>query len=128
MGVLVEVTNLLIPTLNDADEDITKLCRWIKSEMGADTPLHFSRFFPHYRMRNLPPTPAETLDKARAIARAEGLHHVYIGNLLSRDGENTLCPSCGQLLIRRKRYRILENNMHDGACPKCGAPVHGIWS
>ena len=126
-GVLVEVTNLLIPTLNDSDKEIRQLARWLKENMGADTPLHFSRFFPNYRMRNLPPTPPETLDHAKQIAESEGLKYVYIGNILSKRGENTYCPSCGKLLIERNRYTILNNELNDGTCGDCGTNIIGIW-
>jgi pyruvate formate lyase activating enzyme len=128
MGVMVEVTNLLIPTLNDSDGDIRNLCQWIRTNMGAETPLHFSRFFPHYRMRNLPPTPKETLHRAQQIAKAEGLQYVYLGNFLDPDAENTYCPSCSELLIRRKRYLIRENHVTNGKCPSCGKEIHGIWN
>jgi len=127
MGVLVEVTNLVIPTLNDSDADLTNLCRWVKENLGAETPLHFSRFFPRYKMKNLPATPEATLNRAREIAKAEGLFHVYIGNVLSRDGENTLCHACGALLIERRGYTILQNRLTGGRCPDCDAEVHGIW-
>lgn len=127
MGVLVEVTNLIVPTLNDSDADLTNLSRWIKENMGAETPLHFSRFFPRYKMKNLPPTPEETLTRARRIAKAEGLFHVYIGNILSRDGENTSCHKCGKLLIERRGYTIQQNRLNRGHCPDCGAEVYGIW-
>lgn len=127
-GILVEVTHLIIPTLNDKPEDTKKLCRWIKENMGKDTPLHFSRFFPKYKMRNLPPTSAETLNRAYEIAKAEGLQYVYIGNILSKNGQNTYCPKCGNLLIERTGYRILKNEIKNGICPKCGKEIYGIWS
>jgi pyruvate formate lyase activating enzyme len=127
LGVWVEVTNLIIPTLNDSDGDLRDLCRWIAKNMGTETPLHFSRFFPRYKMKNLPRTPSTTLDRAREIARAEGLKHVYIGNVMSKDGENTLCPACGKMLIERSRYTIIKNDLNDEACPECGHEVHGIW-
>jgi pyruvate formate lyase activating enzyme len=127
MAVLVEVTNLLIPTLNDADRDIQSLCRWVKENMGWETPLHFSRFFPQYRMRHLPPTPADTLLRARDIARAEGLKHVYVGNVLVAGGGDTCCASCGKTLIRRSGYTILDNSLRDGRCPDCGTEVYGVW-
>jgi pyruvate formate lyase activating enzyme len=127
MGVLLEVTNLVIPTLNDGDDQIRTLCRWIVENLGRETPLHFSRFFPHYRMRHLPPTPPETLDRARQIGKAEGLHHVYIGNILRPGGEDTHCPGCDRLLVQRRRYTILKNEIDRGRCPGCGTEVHGIW-
>ena len=126
-GVMVEVTNLIIPTLNDKPEQIGQLARWVRANLGSETPLHFSRFFPHYRMRNLPPTPAGTLDTAREIAKSEGLHYVYIGNILSKEGENTYCPECGGLLIERTRYTILQNRLTNGCCPDCARQIYGVW-
>jgi pyruvate formate lyase activating enzyme len=126
-GIHLEVTNLLIPTLNDKSAHIRKLCRWIKKNLGEDIPLHFSRFFPRYRMRNLPPTPAAALDNAYSIAKEEGLHYVYIGNILSRKGQNTYCPKCDKLLIERSGYKVLKNIVKDGKCPECGKRIYGIW-
>lgn len=125
-GVLVEITNLVIPTLNDGDEDFRKLARWIAANLGEQTPLHFSRFFPQYRMKNLPPTPAETLVRARDIARTEGLCHVYTGNLSLADSENTYCPACKRLLIERRGFTVLTNEIKNGKCP-CGKEILGIW-
>ncbi len=127
MGVLVEVTNLVIPTLNDGEDQIRPLCRWIARNLGRETPLHFSRFSPRYRMKNLPPTPAATLERAREIAREEELRFVYIGNLLSPGGEDTFCPGCGKPLVERRGYQVLANRIREGRCPGCGAKVYGIW-
>lgn len=125
-GVLLEPTNLVIPTLNDRDEDFHKLARWIVASLGAETPLHFSRFFPQYQMQNLPPTPAETLLRARDIARSEGLCYVYIGNLSLPGAENTYCPACGRLLVERHGYTVTQNAVSNGKCP-CGKDIVGIW-
>lgn len=127
MGVEVEVTNLVIPTLNDNDADIRDLSRWLVRNLGRETPLHFSRFFPTYQMAHLPPTPAATLRRAREIAREEGLYHVYIGNLVEPGAEDTYCHHCGHRLVRRYRYSILENEIQSGRCPKCKTEVFGIW-
>lgn len=127
LGVEVEVTNLVIPTLNDRDEDLAALCRWVKRELGPETPLHFSRFFPHYRMRHLPPTPADTLVRARDLARAEGLQYVYVGNILIEEGATTFCPGCGTPLVRRSQYVILSNRVRNGRCPDCGWAIYGVW-
>ena len=127
MGVLVEVTNLIIPTLNDNPEEIRQLSRWVKANMGGETPLHFSRFFPRYKMRHLPPTSLKTLDMAREIARSEGLNYVYIGNISSKEGQNTYCPGCKRLLIERSGYTILQNRLKDGCCPDCGTEIYGVW-
>ena len=126
-GIHVEVTNLIIPTLNDKPEQIRQLCRWVKTNMGSDTPLHFSRFFPQYKMRHLPPTSATTLDMGREIAISDGLNYVYIGNILSKEGQNTYCPGCKELLIERSGYTILQNRVKDGCCPKCSKEIYGVW-
>jgi len=126
-GVLVEVTNLLIPTLNDEPNQIRELVRWIKTNLGPETPLHFSRFFPHYKLRNLPPTSAQTLDIARQIALEQGLKFVYIGNIRSQQGQNTYCPGCNDLLIERVGYTILQNKIKNGTCPRCGTHIYGVW-
>jgi pyruvate formate lyase activating enzyme len=126
-GVFLELSNLVIPGWNDSDTMLRDLCRWVVAHAGAETPFHFLRFFPMHRMTELPPTPVETLVRAREIARAEGLRHVYLGNLDLPGGEDTCCAGCGQVLIRRRRYVILENRLRDGACPACGHAAHGVW-
>jgi pyruvate formate lyase activating enzyme len=126
-GVHVEVTNLIIPTLNDKPEQIGELCRWIKANLGSETPTHFSRFFPRYQMQNLPPTSPKTLDTAREIAISEGLDYVYIGNVLSEAGQSTHCPGCKQVLIGRSGYSILQDRLRDGHCPNCGREIYGVW-
>lgn len=127
LNVWVEVTNLIIPTLNDSDEELKSLASWIHKNLGAETPLHFSRFFPRHQLRNLPPTPESTLDKARHIAKTEGLKHVYIGNLLSPEGMNTYCENCNAELITRKGYVITKNRLKEGHCPDCRHKVAGVW-
>ena len=128
LGLHVEVSNLVIPTLNDSDADLQNLCRWVAESMGKETPFHFLQFFPRYRMTNLPPTPAETLERARDIAKSEGLHFVYIGNLLLKDGENTFCPQCKKLLVERRGHMVLQNNVREGRCPECKTKIYGVWS
>ncbi|TET44583.1 AmmeMemoRadiSam system radical SAM enzyme [candidate division TA06 bacterium] len=127
-GVWVELTNLIVPTLNDSDEDLTDLCRWIVNNVGVDVPLHFSRFHPMYQLENLPATPVETLIKAREIAIAEGINYVYIGNVPGRGASNTYCPNCRALLIERKGYYVALNRVgEDGRCDLCGHKIPGIW-
>ena len=126
-GILVEVTNLIIPTLNDKPEEIRQLVRWVKANLGGETPLHFSRFFPRYKMQHLPPTSLKTLDIAREIAIAEGLDYVYTGNISSEFGQNTYCPGCKELLIERSGYTILQNRLKEGCCPDCGKEIYGVW-
>lgn len=132
LGVHLEITNLVIPTLNDSEDGIAKLVGWIVETLGVDVPLHFSRFQPRYRMKNLPPTPGETLERCRDQALAAGLRYVYVGNLRSRDGESTFCPTAtcpgrARPLVRRSGYRILDNRLEGGKCPDCGAAVYGRW-
>ena len=126
-GVMVEVTNLVIPTLNDKPAQIRELARWVRMNMGAETPVHFSGFTPRYKMRHLPPTSLKTLTAAREIAMEEGLFYVYIGNIHSNTGENTYCPDCGELVIERKGYLVRRNDLKDGRCQKCGKEIYGVW-
>lgn len=128
MGVWLEVTNLVLPTLNDSDRDFADLCRWMKANLGGDTPLHFSAFHPDYRLRNLPPTPTATLERARQVALAEGLAFVYVGNVSTRDGGNTFCPRCGELLLSRRGLTVVQNRLAAGRCPVCRTQVPGVWS
>ncbi|MBN2407189.1 MAG: AmmeMemoRadiSam system radical SAM enzyme [Elusimicrobia bacterium] len=127
LGVWVEVTNLVIPTLNDDMKLIRKMCSWIKNNLGDYTPLHFSRFNPMYKLRNLPPTPAETLYNARKEAMDAGLKYVYIGNILSNEAESTFCPSCGNAVIGRTGYRINSIKIKDSKCTYCGEKIEGVW-
>ena len=124
---MVEVTNLVIPTLNDEPEQLRELSRWIKMNLGADTPLHFSGFYPRYQMKNLPATSLRALETARKIAMSEGLNYVYIGNVASKEGQNTYCPGCKKLLIERSGYTILKNRLRFGRCPDCSKEIYGVW-
>lgn len=126
-GLWVEITNLVIPGANDSDEMLRDLSRWVAVEMGPDTPLHFSRFHPDFKLTDRSPTPVKTLERAREIARAEGLRYVYIGNIPFKDGETTFCPSCGKALIVRRGFEVEKNVLKDGRCPSCSAAVAGIW-
>ena len=126
--VLTEVVNLVVPTLNDRDADFRAMARWIRENLGPDTPLFFSRFTPQYRLQNLPATPVETLERAWRIAQSEGLNYVYIGNVPGHPAESTYCPACRHILIRRYGFTILENHIGpDGRCPYCGKKIPGVW-
>ncbi len=127
-GVWLEITNLIIPTFNDDLNMIRKMCRWVLANLGPDTPLHFSRFYPMYKMRNLPPTPVEFLMKARREALDAGIHYAYVGNVLGTEAENTYCPKDGTLLIERIGFRIRQNKLKDGKCPTCGDTIPGVWN
>lgn len=126
-GVHIEITTLIVPGYNDDFNTIRKMCAWIKENLGPDTPLHFSRFFPMYKLLFVNPTPVETLNKARQIALECGLKYVYIGNLAGNPAENTYCPKCKKLLIERKGQFVVENNIEDGKCKYCGEKIEGIW-
>lgn len=126
--VWVEITNLIVPTWNDRDEDIRTLCRWIMDHVGPDVPTHFSRFYPMHQLKNLPSTPAETLFRARDMALAEGLHYVYVGNIPQVQGETTICPIDHKVLIRRIGYNIVENNLAEGKCKFCQTKIPGVWN
>lgn len=126
-GVWLEITNLVIPGKNDDPKRIREMCRWIKENVGSDVPLYFSAFYPQYKLQNVPPTPVETLEKAYAIAREEGLNYVYIGNVFGHVKEHTYCPKCGKIVIKRLGFGIEENNLVDGKCRFCGYPIAGVW-
>ncbi len=128
LGMWVELTNLIVPTLNDDPAMIRKLCRWIRATLGPDVPLHFSRFYPEYKLKNLPPTPLETLNLARNIAREEGINYVYTGNVPYDENSDTICPQCGQKLVRRIGYVVAECRIREGYCFKCSRKIPGIWS
>jgi pyruvate formate lyase activating enzyme len=122
-----EITNLILPGYNDDPDLIKQMCLWIKDNLGTDTPLHFSRFFPTYKLASLNPTPVESLEKARQIALNVGLKYVYIGNVAGLQAENTNCPECKQVVIERKGYFVVKNNLVDGKCKFCQTNIAGIW-
>jgi pyruvate formate lyase activating enzyme len=123
-----EIVYLIVPDLNDSDVELRGLAQWIKTNLGTDVPLHFTQFHPQYLLKNLPITPVATLERAKAIADAEGLHYVYIGNVPGHPAQNTYCPRCRKLLVERAGFTA--NSMlirKDGACPDCRHPIPGIW-
>ncbi|MFH1835612.1 MAG: AmmeMemoRadiSam system radical SAM enzyme [Methanobacteriota archaeon] len=125
-GVWLEIVNLVVPTLNDDLDEIKAMSEWVNSNLGSEVPLHFSRFHPDYKLKNLPPTPPETLVKAQEIAFNAGLKYVYIGNLATEKGGNTYCPRDETLCVERNGY-IVKNHLKDGKCPTCGTNISGIW-
>jgi pyruvate formate lyase activating enzyme len=128
MGKWTEIVYLVLPTLNDNDAEFRGLAKWIKANLGPDVPLHFTQFHPEYLLKNLPITPVPTLERAKAIADAEGLHYVYIGNVPGHPAQNTYCPQCHKLLVERAGFtanRVLIRK--DGNCPYCKHPIPGIW-
>lgn len=127
-GVWLEIVNLMIPTINDNPDEIRKMCAWLVTHLGSDTPLHFSRFFPNYRLTNLPPTPIETLEKAHSIAKEEGVNYVTLGNVPGHKYNSTFCPKCEKRLIHRKHFQVVSNDIVKGKCKYCGHSIPGIWT
>ncbi len=128
MGVWLEITNLVVPTWTDNMEEIRKMCRWLSENGFKKVPLHFSRFYPTYKLEQLPPTPVDILNKAVQIAAEEGLTYIYTGNVPGSEVSDTKCPKCRNTLIVRQGYRIAVNNLTDGKCNKCGASIDGVWN
>ncbi len=127
--VFTEITTLLIPGHNDSDDELHKLSQWVAGELGRDVPLHFSAFHPDYRMADVPPTPPETLKRARRIALAAGLRYVYTGNIHDQEGDTTWCAGCGAALIVRDWYNIVEYRLDSsGRCPGCGHAPPGHFA
>jgi len=122
-----EIVYLVVPTLNDSDAEFRGLARWIKSNLGVDVPLHFTQFHPEYLLKNLPITPVPTLERAKAIADAEGLHYVYIGNVPGHPAQNTYCPKCRHMLVERVGLTATQMLIRKGSCPFCRQPIPGIW-
>lgn len=127
-GVHLEITNIVIPTLNDDMDLIQAMCTWIVNELGAQVPLHFARFYPLYRLSALPRTPVSTLDRARYVALEAGLEYVYIAKVTGHEGENTFCPNCGEMVIKRIGFVIGEVHMKDGGCSYCNTAIPGRWA
>jgi pyruvate formate lyase activating enzyme len=123
-----EIVYLVVPTLNDSEAEFRAAARWMKTELGNDVPVHFTRFYPKYLLKNLPPTPVPTLERAKAVAEAEGLQYVYIGNVPGHPGENTYCPKCRKLLIERAGFTIAQAHLKKGKCEGCGQAIPGVWT
>ena len=126
LGVWVEVTTLLIPGLNDGEEELGELTAFLVS-LGVETPWHISRFHPQYRMTRTPPTPASSIHRAAEIGKSAGLKYVYCGNIPGDPGENTHCAHCGRILIGRHGFSIERLDLKGSACPHCGTPLDGIF-
>jgi len=127
MGIWTEITTLIIPTLNDSEEELREIAEFIK-EVGEETPWHITQFRPMYKLPDLPRTPVATLRKAKQIGRETGLRYVYEGNVPGETGENTYCHNCGEMLIRRFGYNIQQNKIKNSTCPKCGAKIDGTYN
>ena len=125
-GKWLEVATLVVPALNDDRSSLTTMARWIRDNLGPDTPWHLERFEPQYKLRNLPPTAQKTLETARKIGLDQGLRFVYISNLVPHPGNHTYCPSCGRVLIKRMGFKVIQNEAA-AACRYCGAAIPGVW-
>lgn len=126
-GVWLEVTNLVIPSWTDDLKIIRKMCEWFVSNRLENVPLHFSRFTPLYKLAHLPYTPVSVLEQAHKIAKEVGMKYVYIGNVPANEAENTYCPKCKKLLIERRGFAILANNLESGRCKYCKEKIDGVW-
>jgi pyruvate formate lyase activating enzyme len=126
-GVWLEITNLVVPQWTDDMDMIKKMVDWLYNNGFENTPLHFSRFHPDYKLTNLPPTPVETLVQARDIAMKAGLNFVYIGNVPGSNAENTYCQNCKKLLIERDGFSVKQNHIVNGKCEYCNTIIPGVW-
>ena len=126
LGIWIELTTLVIPGHNDSDDEFKAIARFIKNDLGVETPWHVSAFFPTYKLLDAPRTPEKTLRRAHEIGLGEGLRYVYEGNFPGSTGENTFCWSCGKTIVRRYGYAISEYNITDGACTFCNAAIDGV--
>lgn len=126
-GVWLEITYLIIPRWTDKSDEIKQMCGWLAENGFAETPLHFSRFHPQYKLEHLPPTPAGILNRAVTIAKSEGIKYVYLGNLPGSDIDDTLCPVCGKKVIERSGFRVISQTLNNGRC-SCGTTIPGLFS
>jgi pyruvate formate lyase activating enzyme len=123
--IFIEITDLIVPKVGDSLEDAKILISWIYDNLGPDTPIHFLRFYPSYKMQDFSPTPVTTLEKHYKLAKDIGMKYVYIGNVPNHKYENTYCPKCGNLLIERLNFDILNYYItKDQQCPKCGTKIN----
>jgi pyruvate formate lyase activating enzyme len=123
-----ELVNLVVPTYNDNAETIAKMVRWIRQNVGGNVPVHFARFVPIYQLTNLPRTPVQTLEAACAAAKEAGLRYVYTSNIAPHEGNNTFCADCKKPVIQRLGFKIMENDLKKGVCPRCRKKLPGVWA
>ena len=126
-GIHFEMTNLVVPGYVDDPEMVKRMCGWILDRLGPDHPLHFTRFFPKYKLDRLAPTPVSTLARFRDLAMGEGIRYVYVGNVPGHEGNNTYCHNCNRLLINRQGYFITEYNLRGDRCKFCSTVIPGVW-
>ena len=126
-GIWLEITTLIIPRYNDSEDELREIARFIRDELGDGTPWHVSRFYPAYKFKHVPSTQISAVRRAREIGLEEGLKYVYTGNIPGNAGEDTHCPSCGEVLIRRWGFSVVEYNITNGKCRFCGEKIDGVW-
>ncbi len=127
-GIHLEIVNLVVPTLNDSDKMLKALVDWVMGELGPDVPIHFTAFHPDYKLLNLPPTPVQTLERARDFALSKGIHYAFVGNIPDHPGNHTYCPACGKIVIKRQGFFVVEQHLKNGCCSFCGRTIAGVWS
>jgi len=127
-GVWLEITNLVIPSWTDDFAMIKRMCDWLCTNGLSESPLHFSRFIPLYKLTQIPVTPVSTLEKARDIALRAGVKFVYLGNIPGHQAENTYCPQCKKMIVERRGFTILANHIVGNKCSFCGEPIPGVWT
>ncbi|MCP4726533.1 MAG: AmmeMemoRadiSam system radical SAM enzyme [bacterium] len=126
-GTWLEIVYLVVPTMNDSEQEIKEMSKWVFNELGPDVPVHYSRFYPQYRMKNLPPTPVKTIRRIADITEDAGIRYVYVGNVPGNEKGNTYCPQCEKMILRRIGYTISAKNIIDGKCGNCGKIIPGVW-
>ena len=126
-GIWLEITTLIIPGYNDSEDQLREIARFIRDELGDGTPWHVSRFYPAYKFKHVPSTQISAVRRAREIGLEEGLKYVYTGNIPGNAGEDTHCPSCGEVLIKRWGFSVVEYNITNGKCRFCGEKIDGVW-
>jgi len=127
-GKWLEIVVLIIPTLNDSPAEIRQMCAWVRKNLSASVPMHFTRFRSMYKIQNLPPTPVSTLEQCCKIAKDAGIRYTYIGNVPGHKWENTWCHNCNKMLIKRSGFYHVENHIRKGLCPYCRTRIPGVWS
>ncbi len=126
-AIWLELVVLIIPTLNDSEKETDEMTKWIVKNLGKDVPVHFTRFHPMYKMKNIPSTPVKTLENLREVSMKNGLPFSYIGNVPGHPGEHTYCPKCKNIAVKRFGFYVLQNGLKNGKCIKCGESIPGIW-
>jgi len=127
LGVWLEIINLVVPGWTDNLDMIKRMCNWLVDNGLANFPLHFDRFHPDYKLTQLSATPIGVLTQARDIALAAGMKYVYIGNVPGLEAQNTICSKCNQVVVERRGFTVVKNDLAKGCCPKCGEKIAGVW-